>query len=195
MRALLDKACAQGGIGALGKQDQDKFSLLLSALSLYQHAVSCQDWESAAYYKGVIDDINGKCPQASTPQAINTTPRWNAAQWTTIPNDQYQNGYTPSGASPLQFRAVNGILHFRGQFTGNAYAVSGFTLVDPDYWTNLGIGLWDRVAISIVDAAATGSPQGCVGYARAVSNDLKVYFVTGIDPSAFYQFTGSIPFI
>lgn len=192
LRALLDKACEKGGIAALPKHEADKFSLLLSSMALYNNAVRCQDWATARYYKNLIFDINGDCPQATTPQAINSSVAYSSNQWVTVPDEEFQNGYASNIGSPLQFRVRNGYMQFRGKVGGNAFVTSGLTMINPLYWTNLGIGVFDRVVMTILDAETSNDPKGCIGYAYFVSQELKVFFTADVDPTHDFFLSGIV---
>lgn len=195
LRNLLDKACTAGGINALPKHEGEKFQLLLSALTLYNHAIKCQEFATARYYKELIDDLNGVCAEATTPQPINTNPAYSSSSWVTIPDDQYLNGYSAVLSDPLQYRATNGVLFFRGKFQGNSFSTSGLQIIDSDYWDNQGIGIFDRVTTPIIDLDISGSPQGCVGYAKSIGgNQLEVYFLGSVDPSREFSFAAPISF-
>lgn len=158
-QAIIDDACARGGVSKLSDSKRDQLYLLIGNLSLYRHWLECRNYEKAEeYYLEITKLVDVTCTLPTTPQAASSENIYYDA-WTTLPSGDFESGFSP-GSVPFQFKVVNNLLWFKGTINASGFTAAGANMVLKSYWDSVGITLEPNTVVlaADMDTSSPGNP-------------------------------------
>jgi hypothetical protein len=145
---LAAKACNVGGLSKLPADEFDKVAALIGHLSLYAHYVNCNDRPNSVKYYNLIKDITGQdCTIGEEPSVVKH-PMPGQRIWYPVASDEMANSHEPTG---LAASITNGMLVFKGTFTGGAFLAAGEEVISKDFFDRIGVSLTNANSITFVD--------------------------------------------
>jgi len=185
-------ACNYGGFSRLPDRLQDDMAKIMGDLMMYNYWVACGDNDNALiYYQRIANTLGEDCTLTSGPTAVSGVQP--GITWTTIPGSAFVNGFTPSGVTPPQFLIVNGAqMYFKGVITPTAVDGAGIQMIDPVYWSDLGISFTDGMYLHVHDQTI-GVSTPILYYLGTVSGTLQHYAYAGVAVLRPFIIVGSLP--
>jgi uncharacterized protein YfiM (DUF2279 family) len=190
---LYDESCSRGGYSKLPTAQADNLIELLGNLTLYTHWAKCGNMEKAlVYYDRLVSLTSVTCSQSTDPRPVSSTVTGYGV-WTEIPSSAYINSFA-QGTDPLAFKIINQVMYFKGNFQTPNLVAGPTNIIDPTYWTNLGIVLEDNVTIWCVETGYNS--VGSVVINTASGNLLNLYaFIGVVGVSLEIAVAGTVPAI
>lgn len=189
--SLMADACTRGGITKLPVGQQEKIQTLLGHMAMYSYWVQCGNAaKTREYYDKIVALTSVNCSPDTSPKPITTSVAVGLG-WTQFPEDAYVNGYAQVLGSELSWRLEGRSMYFKGAVDGNAFSSTGLNMIDPSYFTDLGITLAAGVRIPIMDVA-TSDVEGCVGFLVVASNGLDIYAANNINAAHNFAIGGTL---
>ena len=189
---LYNQACKAGGVSKLPTYLADELQLLLGNMTMYQYWNQCGNITKAQeYYERLKSMTSATCSLPSGPVAVGGVVT--GSSWTTIPADQYLTGFARYESDPLQWMIQNNTMYFRGRIDPSALIESGANMIDPDYWTGLGVAFENGVGFDCVDVDSSNVDELC--YGKVQNATLRIFKFSGAAVVHDFIIIGGLPLV
>lgn len=185
---LVADAARRGGLRAVEPYKSEQVALLLGHAALYNYWKDCGDIAQAQYYYEQLSSL-GECEITTTPREV--TGQITPGVWTGIPPGSYLNGFA-DGSVDFQYLVIGNTIYFRGNIQAASEDSAGLDLIDPAYWTSVGITFYDNCWISCIDASGVLA-KAELFYGKTTGGTIKIFSFAANSVTRPFGLAGSLP--